>query len=231
MLWFRDQGWHWAGALIAALAFGYGASMAWRIQHVGQVLSLAYLPVTLLCLDRALARRSLLYGAAAGLAAAAMVLGRDQVAMLSVYLLAGFTVWRFFRADNPLAEARACLPPLVAGTVVGVALIAIPVTLSLLLAAESNRPAIDYIGAGRGSLHPALLISAFIPELFGPSGRMADYWGPPSFAWNAGVYLAQNMGQVYLGAIPLLLLILGLLWRRRAKVEGGLQTALPGRRV
>lgn len=30
---------------------------------------------------------------------------------------------------------------------------------------------------------------------------------------------------------PLLLLILGLLWRRRAKVEGGLQTALAGRRV
>ena len=26
MLWFRDQGWHWAGALIAALAFGYGAA-------------------------------------------------------------------------------------------------------------------------------------------------------------------------------------------------------------
>ena len=44
MLWFRDQGWHWAGGLIAALAFGYGASMAWRIQHIGQVLSLAYLP-------------------------------------------------------------------------------------------------------------------------------------------------------------------------------------------
>ena len=56
MLWFRDQGWHWAGGLIAALAFCYGASMAWRIQHFGQVLSLAYLPIALLCLDRALAR-------------------------------------------------------------------------------------------------------------------------------------------------------------------------------
>ena len=30
MLWCRDQGWHWAGALIAALVFSYGASMAWR---------------------------------------------------------------------------------------------------------------------------------------------------------------------------------------------------------
>jgi len=221
MLWFRDQGWHWAGALIAALAFCYGASMAWRIQHVGQVLSLAYLPMTLLCLDRALARRSLVYGAAAGLAAALMVLGRDQIAMLSVYLLTGFVAWRVLSAERPLVEARACLPPLAAAALAGLMVIAVPVLLSALLTAESNRAAIDYIGAGRGSLHPALLISAFVPELFGPSGRMADYWGPPSFAWNAGVYLAQNMGQVYLGAIPLLLLILaglrGLLWEREVR--------------
>jgi hypothetical protein len=221
MLWFRDQGWHWAGALIAALAFSYGASMAWRIQHMGQVLSLAYLPMTLLCLDRALARRSLVYGAAAGLAAALMVLGRDQIAMLSVYLLAGFVAWRFLRTERPIAEARACLPPLAAAALAGIIAIAVPVMLSALLTAESNRAAIDYIGAGRGSLHPALLLSAFVPELFGPSGRMADYWGPPSFAWNAGIYLAQNMGQVYIGAIPLLLLILagvcGALWEREVR--------------
>ena len=55
MLWFRDRGWHWAGGLIAALAFSFGASMAWRIQHIGQVLSLAYLPMAMLCLERALA--------------------------------------------------------------------------------------------------------------------------------------------------------------------------------
>src|SRR5690606_32210446 len=91
-----------------------------------------------------------------------------------------------------------------------------------LLAADSNRPVIDYIGAGRGSLHPALLLSAFVPELFLPSSTtMGDYWGPPSAAWGAGIYLAQNMGQVYIGAIPLLLLILagarGLLWEREVR--------------
>src|SRR5262245_45274205 len=221
ILWFRDQGWHWAGALMAALAFCYGASMAWRIQHVGQVLSLAYLPMTLLCLDRALMRRSIAYGAAAGFAAAMMVLGRDQIAMLSVYLLVGFTAWRLLTADRPLAEMRACLSPLAAAALAGLVVIAVPVILSVLLTAQSNRAAIDYIGAGRGSLHPALLMTAFVPELFGPSGRMADYWGPPSFSWNAGVYLAQNMGQLYLGAIPLLMLILaglrGLLWEREVR--------------
>src|SRR5690606_15643104 len=222
MLWCRDQGWHWAGALIAALAFSYGASMAWRIQHVAQVVSLAWLPLVLLCLDRALAGRSLLYGAAAGLTAALLVLGRDQIAMLSVYLLAGFTLWRLFSAARPLVEVRACLKPLAVAALVGLGVVVVPVALSALLAADSNRPVIDYIGAGRGSLHPALLLSAFVPELFLPSSTtMGDYWGPPSAAWGAGIYLAQNMGQVYIGAIPLLLLILagarGLLWEREVR--------------
>ena len=109
MLWFRDQGWHWAGALIAALAFSYGASMAWRIQHIGQVLSLAYLPLAMLCLDRALARRSVAYGVAAGLVAGCIVLGRDQVALLVVYLLIGFVLWRLLTAVQPaLAISAAC---------------------------------------------------------------------------------------------------------------------------
>ena len=73
MLRFRDQCWHWAGGLIAALAFSYGAAMAWRIQHIGQVLSLAYLPIAMIFLDRALARASFLNGMAAGIVAACIV--------------------------------------------------------------------------------------------------------------------------------------------------------------
>jgi hypothetical protein len=222
IVWFRDQRWHWAGALLAALAFCYGASMAWRIQHLCQVLSLAYLPIAMLCLDRALARRSILYGAAAGLAGALIVLNRDQVALLSVYLLAGLAAWRLLGAERPGAAIRSSLLPLTATALVGLLVIVVPVGLSALMAAGSNRASIDYIGAGRGSLHPALLITALIPELFGASGAMADYWGPPSVPWNAGIYLAQNMGQVYIGAIPMLLLIVaglrGLLWEREVRV-------------
>jgi len=217
MGWFRDQGWHWAGGLIAALAFGYGASMAWRIQHTGQVLSLAYLPMALVCLDRALARASIGYGMAAGVVAACIVLGRDQVALLSLYLLAAFAVWRIATAVRPLATARASALPLVAGAVVALAIAAVPVGLTALLAEQSNRPSIDYFGAAAGSLHPALLLTAFMPDVFGASGRMEDYWGPPSFAWaDTGLFIAQNMGQLYIGAIPLILILMaalrGRLW-------------------
>ena len=208
MLFFRDQGWHWAGGLIAALAFSYGASMAWRIQHTGQVLSLAYLPIALVCLDRALARTSILYGVAAGVVAAVIVLGRDQVALLGIYLLAAFGLWRVLSAQQPRAAVRASLLPLGAGAVCALAIVAVPVMLTAVLAQESNRASIDYVGAARGSLHPALLLTLVMPDVFGAAGRMEDYWGPPSFAWpDTGLFIAQNMGQLYIGAIPLLLLL------------------------
>src|SRR5262245_10147742 len=222
MLWFRDQRWHWAGGLLAALAFCYGAAMAWRIQHTGQVLSLTYLPLAVLTYDRALARCSPLWGIAAGIVTAAIVLGRDHVALLAVYLLGAFVVWRIAAAPQPGGALRAAWLPLSAAAVAALAIAAIPVLLTALFAGDSNRPAIDYLGAGRGSLHPALLLTLVAPDMFAAAGRMEDYWGPPSFAWQGtGLFVAQNMGVLYIGAMPLLLLVWaalrGDLWRREIR--------------
>lgn len=219
LLWVRDQGWHWAAALVAALAFSFGAAMAWRMQHTGQVLSLAWMPWAMLLLDRAVLRRSLAAGLGAGILGAVIVLGRDQVALLVVFLLAGRALWLLFarhRAGEPVGRSLAAL---VLGGLVALALVAIPIALTLSLATESNRPVIDLEGAGRGSLHPAQLLTFVIPQLFGPAGHMADYWGPPSFAWaDTGLFTAQNVGQLYVGAVPLLLLFVlafsGRLWDR-----------------
>jgi hypothetical protein len=222
IVWFRDQGWHWAGGLIGALAFCYGAAMAWRIQHIGQVLSLAYLPLGILAIDRALARGSLRWGLAAGVVVAAIVLGRDQVALLTVYVIVAFTAWRLATAPRPRRALSAALLPLSATAITALTLAAIPIMLTALFAGGSNRPAIDYLGAGRGSLHPALLLTLVAPDMFAAAGRMEDYWGPPSFAWRqTGLFVAQNVGVLYLGAVPLLLLALaalrGDLWQREIR--------------
>lgn len=228
VLLFRDRGWHWAGGLIAALAFGFGASMIWRIQHTGQVLSMVHFALTLLFLSRALERPSWRYGIAAGVAAAFMVLGRDQVALLAVYLLTTFVVWHWLTGASATAGAsvwrrfRQSLLPLLCGALVGAAIVALPVLMTALVAEESNRPAIDFVGAGRGSLHPALLVTALAPDVFGSSGPMADYWGPPSYTWRGtDLFIAQNMGQLYIGAVPVLLLLAGLfsglVWRREVR--------------
>ena len=100
ILMFRDRGWHPVGALVAAIVFAFGGSAAWRIQHVEQVLSLATFPAGLWLLLRALERRSLLHGAFAGLVAGILALGRDQVAYLSLVLLAGVVLAHWIRAES-----------------------------------------------------------------------------------------------------------------------------------
>ena len=164
-----------------------------------------------------------MWGAAAGIVVGCIVLGRDQVALLCVYLLAAYAIWQLATSADFRSRAQSgAWLALGVGAVVGLAVIAIPVVLTALLAGGSNRPAIDYIGAGRGSLHPALLLTALMPDVFGAAGDMQDYWGPPSFAWrDTGLFIAQNVGQLYIGAIPFLLvvsaLVRGRLWEKEVR--------------
>lgn len=219
VLWLTDDlGWHWIGGFIAAVCFAFGAAMAWRMQHFGQVLSLAYLPFAMLFLRLAIGKGSLVAGAGAGLFAAFILLGRDQVGLLAIYLLSAYALMLLASGKSIAANVRRAVLPLGMGAVVGVALVAIPILLTVALAGQSNRPAIAFMDAAAGSLHPALLITGLVPHLFGAAGEMRDYWGPPSFAWaDTGLFLAQNMGQVYLGALPLLLITIGavrgMLWQ------------------
>src|SRR6185503_20325440 len=93
ILFFRDRRWDVGGAVVAALAFSFGGSAASRIQHVGQVESLIFLPLSLWMLARALERSSWRAGVGAGVFAAMIVLGRDQVSLIAVYVLSGFVFW------------------------------------------------------------------------------------------------------------------------------------------
>ena len=74
ILFFHDRGWHAGGALVAAMAFALGGSANARIQHTGQVISLAYLPLALWLLSRALERSSWRAGLAAGVIAGLMAI-------------------------------------------------------------------------------------------------------------------------------------------------------------
>ena len=199
---FHDRGWSAAGGLLAALAFAFGGSAAWRLQHVGQIMSLAWLAVTLWLLARALDRRSALYGAAAGAAAALLVLGRDQVAFLSVLMLSAYAAYRIATDQSPKLSAVA---PLAAGALVGLTIIAVPLAFTLELAAHSNRPEIDLDGALKGSLPPGSFMTLISANIFGTDGPLKDFWGPPVV--EPDLFLARNMTNVYLGELTLVALI------------------------
>ena len=205
ILYSRDRSWSEPAALVAALAFAFGGAAIWRVQHVGQVMSLAWLSLALWAWARALERASFGWGVAAGAFAGLMALGRDQVALLGLWTLVAYTVARWL---SPFARARFSAAPLLGGALAGALIVAIPVLMSASFAAESNRPQIDFDGAGKGSLHPASLLSFFVANLFGVDGPLAQFWGPPSGAWGpTDLYLARNMTALYQGALPALLLL------------------------
>lgn len=203
---FRDRGWHPAGGVMAALVFAFGASASWRLQHVGQIASLAVFGVALWLTLRMIQRRSVLWGALAGAAAGVMMVEPDQVALLGAYILV-FLVLADWIGGGEGALRKGILPA-VAAAVAGLAVAAVPLLWTWLFAEATTRPAIDLVEAGRGSLHPASLLTAIFGDLFGARDGTVEFWGPYNGRWGAAeLYLSENMGQVYLGALPFLLLV------------------------
>jgi hypothetical protein len=206
ILFFRDRGWHPAGAIVAAMAFALGGAASARLQHTGQVVSLVYLPLILWLVARALERTSWRAGLAAGMLGGLLASGRDQVALLSLYVIAGFVLAYWLTGDAPLARLRNSIRPLAAAGVSATLVAAVPVIMSLLLAARSNRPEVDYHSAVAGSLHPVHLLQFAFADLYGAMDPKVEYWAPQSLIWDAawgapGLYLSQNMGLLYAGAL------------------------------
>ena len=227
ILFFHDRGWHPGGAVVAAMAFALGGAANARMQHTGQVISLVYLPLTLWLLARALDRSSWRAGMAAGVLGGLLAIGRDQVALLSLYVIAGFVLAHWLTGERPLERVRASIKPLAAGGVTGVLVAAVPVIMTALLAARSNRPEVGFSSAAGGSIHPVHLLQFPFADLFGAMNPKVEYWAPQSLIWDAawgwpGLYLSQNMGQVYAGALPFLALmafglIRGVAWAREIR--------------
>lgn len=206
LMYFRERGWHPAGGMMAALVFAFGASSAWRVQHVGQIASLAFFAIAFWLTARMLQRNSVLSGVLAGFAGGLMVLEPDQVALLGGYVLVAVVVAHWLEGGWP--AFRASLLPIGAASAVGLAVIAMPLIWTFLFAEATTRPEIDLAEAGRGSLHPISLLTAFIGDLFGAKDPVVDFWGPYNTPQRAmELALSENMAQVYVGALPLLLML------------------------
>jgi hypothetical protein len=220
---FRDRGWHPAAAVLAALAFGFGASANARIQHVGQIQGLVFFVIALWLVSRALDRRSIVYGALSGIAAGLMVVEPGQVQLLGCYFLTGYVLSHWLLSDDVRGAFRRSVAPLAVAGIVTVALAALPLLFTFLFGNAASRAAIPFAHVEHGSLHPASLLTAFIADLFGANDVSVPYWGPGSGGWvsHSGL-LAQNMGQIYIGVLPMLaLLAFGLvkqrLWREEIR--------------
>ncbi len=204
---FKDKGWHPAGAAVAALTAAFGGSSIWRIQHIKQIEGFAFSMLCLWLVSRALERKSVPYGVLAGLAAGVMLVEPGQIALIACYLLAGYILYHWLSAPRFWLSVKQTFAPLLAGGAIATVLAAAPIILTLLFVEGSNRPEIAFKEAGRGSLHPASLLTAVVPDLYAVHSNL-PFWGPGSIEWNADwLSMNENMSQVYIGALPILVLI------------------------
>lgn len=205
---FREMRWPVAGAIVAAFAFSFGASAALRVQHVGQVQSLVFIMIAHWLLARLLHKARWRDGVFFGVAAALAVVEPNQVALLGAYLLALYVIWHVASQPNVRAQARKLALPLAVAGAVAIALSIIPLSMTYLFVESTTRAQVPFAEAAKGSLHPASLLTAFVADLFGAVDSSLDYWGPFSDAWGRNNHaLTQNMGHLYIGALPAIAII------------------------
>jgi hypothetical protein len=197
--------WPAAACVLAAVLFMFGGAAAGRLQHTGIIVSYGLFPLALLLLQLALERRSLVLASLFAFVAAAVTLGRNQVAMLLCFVLAAVALAEIVRADQPLRYLRERLPVLAVMAAIGTALVAAPLLLTIQFAALSNRPGVALEEALLGSLYPANLAQLFVADIFG-AHRM-DYWGPNGASEPAVALTDDSFNYLFVGSVPLVLLL------------------------
>lgn len=204
---FRRRGWHPAGAVVAAIVFILGGSASARLQHTGIILSYGWFPLALLLLEEALDRRSYRLGALFAVVAVLMTIGRDQVAFLCDMTLIAAAGYRIGTAPRPLAYFKSRLGVLASMAVIGGALLAVPVVLTMQFLATSTRPSFGFGVAAMGSLPPESLATILFGNVFGSLRWTYDYWGPDWHSLSEGTWTDRATNYLFIGTIPALLLL------------------------
>ena len=218
--------WHPQAGVLAGFVYMLGGVAASRLQHTGMIISYSFFPLALWSLQAALDSRSLLRALVAGVMTTLMALGRDQVAFLLCLALVGAVARQAFRSDDPLGYLRARAPVLATAFAVTLALMVVPILLTLQFVAGSNRPGIAFGMALEGSLDPINLATLLAPNVFGSLDKIYDYWGPGAATAAGNDWTDRSIDYLFVGTVPVVLLVWHGLAGRRLLERGARYFAL-----
>lgn len=203
----RRWRWHPQAGVLAGLVFMLGGVAASRLQHTGMIISYSFFPLALWSLQAALDSRSLRTALLAGLLTALMAVGRDQVAFLLCMALAGSVLRQAFRSDAAMAYLVSRAGVIAAAFGTTLALLIVPILLTLQFLHVSNRPGIAYGRALEGSLDPINLVTLLAPNVFGSLDKIYDYWGPGVGAVTGTDWTDRSINYLFAGTLPAILLL------------------------
>jgi len=198
-------GWPVAACVLAAVVFMFGGCASSRMQHTGAVLTYAMFPSTLLLLQLAMQRRSMVLGIACGVSLALLALGRNQIALLFCFALFAAALAEAFANERPTRYLVDRAAVLAAIGISCVAIIAVPALLTMQFAALSNRPAAVLERAFEASLYPANLATLLVPDIFG--SHSFPPWGPNYETVPEVASVDESFNYLFVGSLPVILLL------------------------
>ncbi len=194
-------------SLYAGLAFMLSGFMSLRTTDSGKIFALAWFPLALLLVHRALNGRRFAPALAAGLVMGLAALGgHPQIVMHMAYALALCVlvhVVRSWRDQGPGILLRGAAVLGLVG-IVGFGIAAVQYMQTLELVKYSDRASNSYQFITDCSLPPVRLLTLFVPKAFGSvSGPTGQSVSVPSLLKGVNYSYAETV--IYVGILPLLL--------------------------
>lgn len=203
----RSHRWVAPAGILAAVVYMFGGSAAARLQHTGMILSYGWLPLAFWLLKETIDRRGIGWGAGFGLIAAVMAANRDQIAFLACATLIAYVVYRMAASGDVRGFLAARWRAGLAAALTGMAVLALPVLLTLQFLELSNRPEISFDLAITGSLNPVNFITGLVPDYFKSLNGFSGYWGPGGLPWSEKDWTDRATDYLYVGILPVVLVL------------------------
>lgn len=204
-------------ATVAGVTYMLCGFTTTHIFHVTMIHALAWFPLLVLTVRRALRRESLLYaGVSAVLLGLVGLAGHPQLMIYVYYWLGAYLPFECFLRFRRDRQWQTLLRP-VALFVLMVALGAGITSVQLIpageLGAASERPEMAYEQSAEGSFRPYRFVTLLVPNYFGTPNNYyrtesAPYWGMSSSDASAGAHYYWETA-LYVGLVALLLAVLG----------------------
>jgi hypothetical protein len=207
VLYGRRHGWPAMACVLEALVVRFGGPVAGRAQHIGIILSYALFPPALLLFEVAFDRRSFVAALGCGAAAALMALGRNHVSLLLCALWIAFAVRHIAATERPWLALKSRAGVLLAMAGLAVAMLAVPMLLTLQFAAFSNRPRIALDAALMSSLYPVNFANMLVANVFGTLEPISvGDWGPNATTRPGLDWTDASFNYLFAGSLTALLL-------------------------
>ena len=200
-------------SLVGSVSFELGGFLLSNLTWPHRVSTTVWAPLMFLCVEHLLRTRRWVFALLGAFAVAMCILAGNMVGMAYIMVALGlYSAFRLFLVvkEEGAKPAMKCASVIVLSVCAGILLSAVQLVPTYEVSQLSTRAQASYEDREESGRHPLALGTLLVPDIFGnPVDRP---WGRNVFAKNIpGTYGETSL---YIGVLPLFLVIWALMWRR-----------------